>query len=144
MNLSPVSIIIEAGDRFIYKPPNTITNAITPKAFKARLKLFLASHAFYSTVIVDWEQLVSVMEIGGGDWWEWMMWFCEMCVNSFSYFSNTSMTFEMQWCYCFLCNTQLDWMIAVRHVWLRFKERDLRMILSFCNENIISTFGQNH
>ncbi|KAG8306196.1 hypothetical protein J6590_053499 [Homalodisca vitripennis] len=38
----------QAGVHFINSLPNSITNAQTPKASKARLKRFLVSNAFYS------------------------------------------------------------------------------------------------
>ncbi|KAG8307308.1 hypothetical protein J6590_024956 [Homalodisca vitripennis] len=47
----------QAGVRFLNKLPNSIKNAPTPKALKARLKRFLASQAFYSAdefMAFDW------------------------------------------------------------------------------------------
>ncbi|KAG8260197.1 hypothetical protein J6590_102170 [Homalodisca vitripennis] len=47
----------QAGIRFLNKLPNSIINAPTLKAFKARLKRFLASQAFYSAdefMAFDW------------------------------------------------------------------------------------------
>ncbi len=39
----------QAGARFVNKLPNSIKNAVMPKAFKSRLKTALISEAFYST-----------------------------------------------------------------------------------------------